>query len=182
MNAYRKNISATEPLLIAATTRMSKVVLVQLDISHVQTLTSAFLTLGFVMATVIVQEEKMSPKTAHRVKGLNAMMDPASQRAGYVTETEIAPMERMKIRIVLLAVDLSALMVTAFLKAGYVMAILTAPTMRITVHAMGSGARLTGVASRALGFAMGIETALMPLTKQTAQWLRFRPFLSKGIP
>jgi hypothetical protein len=157
MSVYRKSISAMELSSTAAMMLMSKVVLVQLAISHVRTPTSAFLTPGFVMATLIVQEEKMRIKTAHLhhlVMGLNATTGAASHRVGYVMETEIVRMERMKIRTALLAVDLNALMVTVFLKAGYVMTMLTVPMMRLTVHAMGSNAKITDAAYRALGFAM----------------------------
>jgi hypothetical protein len=86
MSAFQKNLSAMEPSSTAAMMRMSKVALVLLATSPVQTPTSAFLTPGFVTATVIVPEEKMRLASVHLVKGLNATTEAASHRAGYVME------------------------------------------------------------------------------------------------
>jgi hypothetical protein len=93
-------------------------------------------------------------------------------------------MERMKlgIALLLLATDLSAPMVTAFQNTGYVTTMLTAPMMRITVHAMGSSAKITDTAFLTVMFAMDLWTALITLTKQTAPWRWSQPYLSKDIP
>jgi hypothetical protein len=122
MSVYRKNISVMEPSSTAAMMRMKQVVLVMRAILHVQTRPSAFLTTTFVMATVIVREEKMRIKTAHHVKGFYATTGSASHRAGFVMATVIVQKEKMRIKTAHLhhLVSLNAITGPAYLRAGYV--------------------------------------------------------------